>query len=131
MKSCKITITTSVDGMENTITRKGEMELFLTEIRLRYEEENALVSMNIQGERAQTLRKGDYELFLDLKSGETTKGRIGIGGSHGEVDVFTHKISYSVSKDSLLLSMRYYLIIGGEKQEMNLRLLSRFEGEKA
>ena len=124
-------ITTSVDGVENSITRRGEMALMPKEIRLRYEEENALVSISVQGESAQIQRRGDYDLFLDLCVEKMTQGKIGIGGNLGEVEVFTHKIGYSISKDSLLLSLRYDLLISGEKQEMRLRLLSRFEeGER-
>ena len=130
MKYCKMTITTAVDGVENSITRKGEMSLLPAEIRLRYQEENAIISINVQGDHAQIQRRGDYDLFLDLQTNSVSQGKIGIGASLGEVEIFTHKILYSISKDSLLLSLRYDLIISGEKQEMKLRLLSRYEGEK-
>ena len=66
---------------------------------------------------------------LHLKSGELTVGKIGIGGSCGEIETFAHHIHYSVSKDSLLLSLHYDSIISGEKQEMKLRLISRFKEE--
>ena len=52
-------------------------------------------------------------------------GEIGIGGAGGEIHTFAHRVAYSVSKDSLLLSLKYDLLISGEKQEMKLRLLAR------
>ena len=129
MKACKLTITTTADGVENSVTREGEMELLLTGVQLRYREENAFVVMILKGESAEIQREGDYSLRLFLKRGEVSQGTIGIGGSNGEIQMFTHRVSYSVSKDSLLLSLHYDLLISGEKQEMKLRLLSRFKGD--
>ena len=129
MKACKLTITTTADGVENSVTREGEMELSLTGVQLRYREENAFVVMILKGESAEIQREGDYSLRLFLKRGEVSQGTIGIGGSNGEIQTFTHRVSYSVSKDSLLLSLYYDLLISGEKQEMKLRLLSRFKGD--
>ena len=129
MKSCNLTITTTMDGVENSIKREGEMEISLSNVRLRYREENALVFIKLQGENAEIERQGDYTLRLNLNRGKFSKGEIGIGGSGGEIETFTHRVSYSVSKDSLLLSLHYDPIISGEKQEMKLRLLSRFKGE--
>ncbi len=129
MKPCRLTITTTADGVENTIVRDGEMEIFFGGALLCYREENALVSMKIQGKTAEVLRQGDYSLHLHLKEGAKTEGSIGIGGSDGGIKTVAHKIHYSVSKDSFLLSLRYDLLVSGEKQEMKLRLLSRSIGE--
>ena len=129
MKACKLTITTTADGVENTVTRDGEMELSIGSVQLRYREENAFVVMILKGESAEIQREGDYSLRLYLKRGELSQGTIGIGGANGEIQTFTHRVSYSVSKDSLLLSLHYDLLISGEKQVMKLRLLSRFMGD--
>jgi len=126
MQACRMTITTNADGVENTITRDGEMEISLNAVILRYREENAFVWMKLQGESAELERAGDYSLRLKLNRGEICKGEIGIGGNGGEIETFAKKVNYSVSKDSVLLSLHYDLIISGEKQEMKLRLISRF-----
>lgn len=126
MQACKLTITTTVDGVENSIVREGEMELSLSKTLLRYREENAFILIQLEGECAEIERRGDYTLHLHLKRGEKDAGIIGLGGMDGAIETFAHRVAYSVSKDSLLLSLHYDLIIGGEKQEMKLRLLSRF-----
>ena len=125
MQACKLTITTTADGVENSITREGEMELSLAKVLLRYREENAFVVLILEGDTAKIEREGDYSLRLTLKEGETLMGEIGIGGAGGEIHTFAHRVAYSVSKDSLLLSLKYDLLISGEKQEMKLRLLAR------
>ena len=98
MKSCNLTITTTMDGIDSSITREGEMELSLSEVRLCYREENAVVFIKLQGESAEIERRGDYSLRLHLKRGEITSGDIGIGGLDGEIKSFAHRISYSVSE---------------------------------
>lgn len=127
MKKCRLTITTIADGQENTITRDGEMDLLSQNIRLFYREENAAVYLQLQGETARVERQGDYSLRLYLVRGEKTKGEIGIGGSSGEIETFAHTVQYSVSETSLLLSLKYDLIISGETQNMQLRLLGRYK----
>ena len=129
MQACKLTITTTADGVENTVSRDGEAELSLTSVQLRYREESAFVVMKLEGESAEIQREGDYSLRLFLKRGELTQGTIGIGGSNGEIQTFTHRVSYSISKDSLLLSLHYDFIISGERQVMKLRLLARLKGD--
>ena len=127
MKKCRLTITTIADGQENTITRDGEMDLLSQNIRLFYREANAAVYLQLQGETARVERQGDYSLRLYLVRGEKTKGEIGIGGSSGEIETFAHTVQYSVSETSLLLSLKYDLIISGETQNMQLRLLGRYK----
>ena len=128
MEACRITITTNADGVENQISRDGEMEFSIDGATLRYREENAFIFICLKGENAQIQREGDYSLRLNLKSGETCEGEIGIGGQNGGVETFTRKIKSSISKDTLLLLLDYDLIISGEKQEMKLRLISKFKG---
>lgn len=50
MQACRMTITTSADGVENTIVREGKMEISLSEVILYYREENAFIRMRLQGE---------------------------------------------------------------------------------
>ncbi len=129
MKPCKLTITTVADGVENSITRDGEMELSATRNLLAYREEGAFVRIQLQGQAAELIRQGDYTLRLSLKDKEETVGEIGFGGTGGEIGIYTHKLAYSTSSDALLLSIRYDLLISGEKQEMSLRLISRWKGQ--
>lgn len=129
MKPCRLTITTIADGVETSITREGKMKLALSEAELFYQEETARVSIKLRNSTAEIAREGDYTLHLHLQEGAQTVGSIGIGGSEGEIQTFARRIAYSVSNDSLLLSLQYDLLISGERQKMKLRLLSRFEEE--
>ena len=126
MKACKVTITTNTDGQENTIVREGEMEAVASCVTIVYREENALVSMRLQQETAEIERKGDYSLRLRLERGVLHKGELGLGGSCGEIEAFAHTIQYSVTETSVLASLHYDLLFGAEKQEISLRLISRF-----
>ena len=126
MKACKVTITTMADGQENTIVRDGEMELSASKITLVYREPSAAVRMQLEGETAIVERMGDYTLRLHLSRGKITEGEIGIGGSSGPIQSFTHRVNYSATENSLLLALRYDLIISGDTQKMQLRLTSRY-----
>ena len=127
MRKCNLTITTTTDGVENTITREGEMELSGNTAKVCYHEENAIVCMHLEGETAIVDRRGDYTLQLHLARGEKTKGELGIGGSSGEIQTLTRSVQYSIREASLLASLKYDLIISGEKQTMQLRLLGRYK----
>ncbi len=127
MKTCVLTITTATDGQKNTIIRKGEMQFALSGVYLRYREENTTVLLQIQGERAQIDRQGDYSLHLELERGKNQKGSIGIAGAEGEVGTYAHKITYAQREDSVLLLLHYDLDFGGEIQKMQLRILARAE----
>ena len=128
MKQCKLTITSVVDGEESSILRVGSMQLNPLSAQISYQEEDAIVHLRLENNRAWIEREGDYKLFLPLEQDKLCKGNIGIMGTEGEVGVFAHKIAYSIGKDSLLLSLHYHLLFGEEKQDMKLRILSRFNG---
>ena len=127
MQACRLTITTKTDEQENTFIHEGEMDLTPTMVKLRYQEENSTVFLQLEGETARIEREGDYTLRLNLVRGEMQPGEIGIGGSSGEILAYTHKVAYSITKDSLLLSLQYDLIMSGEPQKMKLRLISRLK----
>ena len=127
MKACKVTIMTNADGQENTVVRDGSMELSFSCVSIVYQEENAIVSLHLQGENAEIERKGDYSLHLKLKKGNLQDGQIGLGDSCGAIQAFAHHIQYSVTEDCVLAALRYDLLFGEEKQQMQLRLLSRFK----
>lgn len=125
MKKCRLTITTIVDGQENTIAREGEMDVSVPNAKLYYREENAEVSLQLEGETAIVERQGDYTLRLHLVRGKTTRGELGIGGSSGDIQTLTRAVQYSIREKSLLISLKYDLIISGERQNMQLRILGR------
>ena len=87
-----------------------------------YQEENAEITLVFEKEQVKLERCGDYELSLLLKQGEISDGKIGFGGSLGDIRVKANKVSYSIGKDSLLASLHYDLIFAKEKQEMKLRV---------
>ena len=127
MQSCNLTITTSVDGRETDFSCVGELGLTAHSATLRYTQENASVSLVLEGESAKIDRIGDYSLRLFLKRGEESDGALGLGGSDGEIKVFTHRVAYSIGQDSILASLHYDLIFGEERQEMKLRILARYK----
>ncbi len=122
MKNCSITITTTVDGQQTTVKRQGEMSLTASSAKLAYAEENDQVTLSLYCAHGEIVRKGDYSIKLPLKTGETVQGEIGIGASHGCVEVYTDKISFSTSENSLLAQLHYTLIFGQERQVMRLRI---------
>ena len=122
MQTCKITLTTSVDGKETQIVRTGSVFLSLSKSIVRYSEEDAEFTLIFEKESVKLERRGDYGLSLFLKQGEYSDGMLGLGGSNGNIRAYAHKINYSTSKDSLLASLHYDLIFGEERQEMKLRL---------
>ena len=131
MQACYLTITTTADGVETKVSKTAEMDLEIQSAKLRYQDEGALVNLSVQGECVTIERQGDYTLFLPLTRGETTVGKLGIGGSCGELRLYTHKVQYTITEESLLLLLRYDMLMGEETQEMSLRLLAKLKkGEK-
>lgn len=122
MDACVLTITTTADGQEYTLSYDGELKLLIDGADLRYQDGQSSVTMEIRPAGVSVLREGDYTLKLRLEEGKRKSGTIGIGGSEGEVFTQTEKLAYSVSERSLLLKAEYSLIIGSEKQEMKIRL---------
>jgi len=123
MQVCNFIITSSVDGDENTVMRKGTIEFCKSgDVLLRYDEENAKVCITLQKGVAIVDREGDYSLYLLLAQGKETDGRIGLNGSNGIVPVQTHRVKYSLEGSVFKLSLGYALLFGEEKQRMQLNL---------
>ena len=131
MKECRVSITSNVDGQENSFVREGYIDLSPVRPQISYVEEDGQVQIYLEGETAYVERRGSYSLKLRLERGKVGKGYIGIGGQEGEIQTFAKKIAYSTSKNSLLVSLQYVLTIGGEKQTTSLRLSAREKGEKS
>ncbi len=127
MQACYLTITTTADGVETKVSKTAEINLGIQSAELRYQDEGAFVHLSLRGESVTIERQGDYTLFLSLNRGETTVGTVGIGGSYGEIRLYTHKVQYTLNEESLLLLLRYDMLIGEETQEMSLRLLAKLK----
>lgn len=124
MQNCRVTIATSVDsGQETTVSRSGKLHFKPDgSCLLQYSETQAKVCMEIEENAVKIDRLGDYELHLQLKTGETCSGLIGIGGSNGEVQTKTKLLEFKESENGILLLLKYDLIVSGEEQKMKLRL---------
>ena len=118
-------ISTKTDGTGNEIVRDGQMELFPRTANLVYREENATVKVSLSGEKATIVREGDYKLSLFLENGKTTKGEIGIGENVGEIWTQTHRIESKITENYVVACLQYDLLITGERQQMELRLLAK------
>lgn len=125
MKPCHLTIATTVDGQETSVSRTGELSLSPFSAKLCYREENALVCLEWKNRVLKIERAGDYTLRLVLKESKTTEGAIGVSGAEGEVRTHTYRLACSQQKQSFLLSAHYALIFGEEAQDMKIRLLAK------
>ena len=122
MQNGFLTITTAVDGQESRLSCQAEMEFTALSVRIRYRDENAEVTISVDGNHAVIERIGDYGLYLPLQENARTVGRLSIGGNVGSVEIDTQKLVYSVGKNTLLMQIQYTLWFGAEKQEMRLRI---------
>lgn len=126
MKRCQVTITTAVDDQETEFSCEGTLALSARSATICYKEENASVSLVFDGETARVERNGDYCLQLFLKCGEENEGILGFGENAGQIKVYTHRVAYSIGRDSVLASLHYDLLFGTESQKMKLRVLARY-----
>ncbi len=127
MQACNLTITTTADGIETKVSKTAEINFGIQSAELCYQDEGAQVILSVCGERVTIERKGDYTLFLPLNRGEMTIGKLGIGGSCGELRLYTHKVQYVLNEQSLLLLLQYDMLMGEETQKMSLRLLAKLK----
>ena len=130
MQRAFLTITTTVDGVSNRISRDAEMELSSFSALLRYEEQGAFVNVKVENGIVTYLREGDYGLSICLIEGKQTEGTLCLGASRGSMLVETKKIQYNISKSGLLLKAEYTLLFGEEKQEMRLNISARYHSEE-
>ena len=123
MQTCKFTITTAVDGEENTLIKQGSIDFSQEGVVLRYEDEGAKVCIRLQKGKADVLRQGDYSLSLPLEEGKTTDGRLGLGGADGTIAVQTYTVKYAKDGKVFKLALRYDLLFSREeRQRMQLNL---------
>ena len=127
MKVGRLSIVTQVnDEAEKSATFEADMRLESDSAFLRYYDGNSLVGLLLKNEELTIERRGDYNLFLRLKANEELESSLGFGRSSGKIYTKTHSLDYSITKNSILISVKYALYFdGGEKQEMKIRLLAK------
>ncbi len=119
-KGCALLIKSIVDGKENVFSLDGRIEKSEESIKLYYREQESATQVTFQDGKAWVDREGDYSLQLPLIEGLITQGRLGINGNTGDLDIFTHSLSYSLQNRQLTARLRYDLLLGDNAQEMEL-----------
>lgn len=120
MRKCRLRIATTTDGEERIFTQRAEMELKPLSAIIRYTQDGGRVELKIENGEVTTERVGDYRLKLRFLEGERTLGMLGISESDGALEVVTHKLSYKLNENSLLLSIKYALLLDVGEQEVSL-----------
>ena len=99
---------------------EGRIEKSEDAIKLFYREEGANTQVIFQTGKVCVNREGDYSLRIPLVEGLITKGELELNGNTGELDIFTHGLSYSLSNGQLTARLRYDILLGDNAQEMEL-----------
>ena len=126
MKTCVLTIVSSVDGKENTFSYEAKIEIGAGFVALYYEEDGANTQIRFEAGVASIVRTGDYGLSLRLKEGERTQGALSVAGAGGTITVDTSRVGYSLGNNSLLAMIKYSMLFEKEKQEMSLRIKASY-----
>jgi uncharacterized beta-barrel protein YwiB (DUF1934 family) len=119
-KNCVLLLKSIVDGSENVFSLEGRIEKSEDAIKLFYREEGANTQVIFQTGKVCVNREGDYSLRIPLVEGLITKGELELNGNTGELDIFTHGLSYSLSNGQLTARLRYDILLGDNAQEMEL-----------
>ena len=119
MNNCSILIQTVADGVENTVRRDGKFS-FGKPVRICYVEPNAEICLTLENGVATIERKGDYGMFLRLTPHTITAGTLCISGNQGEIRVQTERVEYKETENGLRVRLQYALLLGNERQEMQL-----------
>ena len=125
MKACRVSITTVADGKETKFEYDGKLHAENNAFQVRYFEPQAEVLLSVSEKGAQLQRSGDYSLQLLFRNGELMSGSIGISGSIGNVQTHTRHFAYKCREKSVSLSLKYDLILSGEKQIMEILLFAK------
>ena len=122
MQKCLVKITTEIDGNVSEVSHTGGCIFRATSAEIVYKQDSSSNTIELKDKSLRITRTGDYTLDLHFKEGEMLKGILGIGGSNGEISTKTHRLTYTLSENSLLLSLQYALVVGNEPQETKVRL---------
>lgn len=132
MKNGRLSISTKIDD-EEEINSSFDAKIVLAALsaEIQYEDGDALSSVCVDSNGVKISRKGEYTMELNLQEGETTISRLGFGGSIGKIPTYTEKISYSLTGNSILLSLKYALKFSEDEiQKMKIRLMARIISEE-
>ncbi len=129
MQICKLTIKTTIDEQENTISRMGRLKLLNGSVLIDYKEENAQVHLLVNKNSAKVERIGDYSLRLYLIPNQITEGSIGIAGNEGKLSVDTSLVACERMERRVEIHLRYRLLFGEESQTMKLSLIAQTKGD--
>lgn len=125
MQACSVTVFSTTDGEEKKFKADGEWLLSSDKMEIRYTDGSSQVGLSVTDGRADLSRTGEYTLFLPLRTGERSVGSIGIGGSSGNIEISTKKISFETNTDEAVFFAEYALHFGKEIQRMKLRVKAR------
>ncbi len=126
MKTCVVTIVSSVDGKENTFSYAAKIAFSAGLVTLYYEEDGATTQLSLTEGEARIVRTGEYGLSLRLKEGERTQGTLSVAGAGGRIEVEASRVAYSLGNNSLLAMIKYSMLFEKEKQEMSLRIKASY-----
>ena len=122
MQACTFHIFSSVDGEPRQFKTAGTFAFSKEKTELFYADENSNVCIRIEKSDVLIRRTGDYELLLPLQNGKKTVGKIGLGGTQGDVEISTKKTACDISATGGEFSAEYALHFGAELQRMKLRV---------
>ena len=123
---CEVKLTTTVDGKKTRVVHGGDLQISESRACVTYTEENAVVSIEVKGKTITLIREGDYSLRLTLEKGKTLDGVLALGDNEGIIQVKTQRVGYKLTKNTLVLELKYTLLIG-EAQEMQLKIEAKGE----
>ena len=123
---CEVKLTTTVDGKKTRVVHGGDLQISESHACVTYTEENAVVSIEVKGKTITLIREGDYSLRLTLEKGKTLDGVLALGDNEGIIQVKTQRVGYKLTKNTLVLELKYTLLIG-EAQEMQLKIEAKGE----
>ena len=132
MNNGRLSISTKIDdGEETTSSFDAKILINALSAEIHYHDGNSFSSIYVDVQGVKISRKGEYTIDLTLEEGKTTVSKLGFGDSTGEITTITEKVSYSLTENSILLSLKYALVFSAnEIQRMKIRLLAKIISEE-
>ena len=130
MQKITLTLITIADGKETRETYEAELKLENDSALLRYQTDDGISKIALAKGYAEVERTGEYALFLPLKEGEASQGRLSVQGASGSLALQTDSVEYSQNASGIMFRLKYRLLFNEEKQEMRVSGYARINGEK-
>lgn len=124
VENCTLSIVSCVDGVSSKTETKGFLD-FEGKL-LSYTDAEGTTEISFNNEIT-VERKGNYGLFLLLRQGETTTGKLSIGSNVGELPILTQNCRYELSQKCLKFWMNYDIDMSGTVQNMRLYLVAKIK----